>query len=315
MASTASEVPQLLFERVQELQERLDRSADESLRALAGELVAAVVEMYGEGLQRVLAAVAATGEPGERIGAALADDPFVATLLLIHDLHPVPLQRRVEQALDSVRPYMESHGGSVELVGVEDGVARIHLRGSCSDCSASSVTLELAIKQALEEAAPDLAGLEVEGVAPQATGLTLPMAAEVASAGMELPIVMAGPASGNGPAPAPAGAGAQPVAPAWFDLDGVAETADGELRSVSVAGQSLVIANVEGTLLAYRDACVSCGAALAGGELSAGALRCAGCGRSFFLPRAGRSLDDERLQLEPVPLLRERDGVRVALAG
>ncbi len=62
---------------------------------------------------------------------------------------------------------MESHGGNVELLSLEHGVARIHLRGSCSDCSASSVTLELAIKQALEEAAPDLEGLEVEGIAAQ----------------------------------------------------------------------------------------------------------------------------------------------------
>ena len=60
---------------------------------------------------------------------------------------------------------MESHGGNVELLSLEDGVARISLQGSCSDCAASSVTLELAIKQALEEAAPDLEGLEVEGVA------------------------------------------------------------------------------------------------------------------------------------------------------
>ena len=71
---------------------------------------------------------------------------------------------------------MESHGGNVELLSLEHGVARIHLRGSCSDCSASSVTLELAIKQALEEAAPDLLGLEVEGVAPQSlNGTGLPM--------------------------------------------------------------------------------------------------------------------------------------------
>ena len=65
---------------------------------------------------------------------------------------------------------MESHGGNVELLSLENGIARIHLRGSCSDCSASAVTLELAIKQALEQAAPDLEGLEVEGVAPQTIG-------------------------------------------------------------------------------------------------------------------------------------------------
>ena len=123
--------------------------------------------MYGAGLERIVGALLAAGEDGRADRGRAADDPLVATLLLIHDLHPVPLEERVQAALDSVRPYMESHGGNVELLSLEDGVARIRLRGSCSDCSASSVTLELAIKQALEEAAPDLDGLEVEGVAPQ----------------------------------------------------------------------------------------------------------------------------------------------------
>ena len=39
----------------------------------------------------------------------------------------------------------------------------------------------------------------------------------------------------------------------------------------------------------------------------------AGCGRSFFLPQAGRSMDDDHLQLDPVPLLREAEEIRVAL--
>jgi len=153
-----------LVQRVQELQEQLESSRDSATRELAEELVSAVVQMYGAGLERVLTSVFEAGPEGERIAASLADDPLVATLLLIHDLHPVPLEQRVQQALDSVRPYMESHGGNVELLSLDNGIARIHLRGSCSDCSASSVTLELAIKQALEEAAPDLEGLEVEPV-------------------------------------------------------------------------------------------------------------------------------------------------------
>src|SRR5947209_1522136 len=156
-----------LLKRVQQLQDALEAAGESSPRGLLEELLGAVVQMYGAGLERILAALYDAGEPGQRIAAGLAEDPLLATLLLIHDLHPVPLADRVQEALDSVRPYMESHGGNVELLSLESGVARIHLRGSCSDCSASSVTLELAIKQALEEAAPDLAGLQVEGVAPQ----------------------------------------------------------------------------------------------------------------------------------------------------
>ena len=58
----------------------------------------------------------------------------MASLLLIHDLYPVSLQERVLEALDTVRPYMESHGGNVELVGIEDGVAKLALQGSCNGC-------------------------------------------------------------------------------------------------------------------------------------------------------------------------------------
>jgi Fe-S cluster biogenesis protein NfuA/nitrite reductase/ring-hydroxylating ferredoxin subunit len=268
-----------LVERVQDLQAALE-ACDESVpRGLAEDLMSAVVQMYGAGLERILAMLLEAGADGERIAGLLADDPLVATLLLIHDLHPVPLEQRVQQALDSVRPYMESHGGNVELLSIEHGVARIHLRGSCSDCSASSVTLELAIKQALEQAAPDLEGLEVEGVAPQA-----------------LPVVISEPTR------------------SWFDVESVGSLTDGSLAAVSVAGSDLVVANVEGSLLAYRDRCASCGASLHDGLLLAGALSCPECARSFFLPSAGRSMDDDRIQLEPVPLLREDGRVKVAVA-
>jgi Fe-S cluster biogenesis protein NfuA/nitrite reductase/ring-hydroxylating ferredoxin subunit len=268
-----------LIGQVQDLQARLESSQDSATRALAEELVSAVVQMYGAGLERVLGTLLQAGPEGERLAASLPEDPLVATLLLIHDLHPVPLEQRVQQALDSVRPYMESHGGNVELLSLEDGIARIHLQGSCSDCSASSVTLELAIKQALEEAAPDLEGLEVEGVAPQA-----------------LPVVISEPTR------------------SWFDVESVASLGDGSLAAITVDGRELVIANVDGSLLAYRDRCASCGASLQGGLLLAGALSCPECARSFFLPSAGRSMDDDRIQLEPVPLLREDGHVKVAVA-
>jgi Fe-S cluster biogenesis protein NfuA len=295
----AEDRPEALLERVQELQDRLDSLGDSTTRNLAEELVSAVVQMYGAGLEGILERLLAGGEAGEQIAVSLTDDPFLATLLLIHDLHPVSLEARVQEALDSVRPYMESHGGNVELLSLENGIARIHLRGSCSDCSASAVTLELAIKQALEQAAPDLEGLEVEGVAPQTMdGQGLPMITGSAPRGMELPVVMSG----------------SPPPPSWFDVESMGELADGQVVPVAVAGNELMIANVDGTLLAYRDACAGCGASLHDGDLRSGALSCRRCERSFFLPRAGRSMDDEGLQLEPIPLLRERNRVKVALA-
>jgi Fe-S cluster biogenesis protein NfuA/nitrite reductase/ring-hydroxylating ferredoxin subunit len=253
--------------------------------------MATVLQLYGSGLERIIGGILASGPDGARIASELAEDPLVATLLLIHDLHPISLEERVQAALDSVRPYMDSHGGNVELLSLDRGVARIRLQGSCSDCSASSVTLELAIKQALEQSAPDLDGLEVEGVVEQ-----------------ESP-----PANGGAHPVSIVSAGAAARAPTWVDLDRL-DVPAGEMVAADVAGSPLVIANVDGTLLAYRDACAACGGALHGGELQEGALRCPACARTFFLPRAGRSMDDERLQLEPVPLLHEDGSVKVAVA-
>jgi Fe-S cluster biogenesis protein NfuA/nitrite reductase/ring-hydroxylating ferredoxin subunit len=300
--------PAQLVGRVQDLQERLDSTSDAATREVADQLVSAVVQMYGAGLQRIVELLAGARADGRALAEAMSEDELVATLLLIHDLHPVPLSDRVQAALDSVRPYMESHGGNVELLSLHDGVATIHLRGSCSDCSASAVTLELAIKQALEEAAPDLEGLEVLGVSAQAGSHPpgLPMvtgSAASAPTGMELPVVMVGAGGAGGPG----------LTPAWVELESVAGLASGTLAAVSVAGAQLVVANVDGTLLAYRDRCAGCGAPLHEGRLTAGALACPECERSFFLPRAGRSLDDEQVQLEPVPLLRDEGRVKVAL--
>ena len=270
------EGPDELVTRVQDLQGRLASSGDPQTRRVAEELVSAIVQMYGEA--------------GERVAAALGDDPLVATLLLIHDLHPVPLEVRVNEALEHVRPYMESHGGNVELLSLEDGIARIRLEGSCSDCSASAVTLELAIKQALEQAAPDLDGLEVEGV------------------------LEAAPPAGNGDAAIPIHESTAAPAPSWIELERLDELPAGTMLAAEVGGNRLVVANVDGTLLAYRDTCAGCGGELHAGALEDGALRCPQCERTFFLPRAGRSMDDDRIQLQPVPLLRENGTVKVAVA-
>jgi Fe-S cluster biogenesis protein NfuA/nitrite reductase/ring-hydroxylating ferredoxin subunit len=267
--------PGQLIARVQELTGRLEDLEDGPCRELAEELTGAVVQMYGAGLERIVELI----EDEETRGRLAADD-LVAGLLMIHDLYPVPLEERVTQALDTVRPYMESHGGNVELLGIEDGVARLRLEGSCKSCRASSSTLELAVRQALQDWAPDLLGMDVEGVVEEDDGIT----------GVALPMT-------NG-------------APSWHSLD---ITPPDGLSIAQVAGLSLFVANVEGTLLAYRNACASCNGPLEGGKLDGGALSCPECGRRYFLPQAGRSMDDEHLQLQPVPLLREGEGIKVAL--
>jgi Fe-S cluster biogenesis protein NfuA/nitrite reductase/ring-hydroxylating ferredoxin subunit len=298
--------PELLLERVRDLTERVDELSDARARTLAQELVAAVIAMYGDGLRRIIDVISDSREAGATIIDELSQDGAVASLLLIHDLYPVSLEERVVEALDTVRPYMESHGGNVELIGVEDGVAKLVLKGSCNGCAASRATLELAIKQALDEHAPDLIDLEVQGVTEPDSlgGVSLPMAAEPpARPAFELPVVHSGP---EPPVSLP------DRSSHWVSVAHSSEPVPGAIRALDVDGAALVLANVDGTLLAYVDECASCGEPLGDGGLDGGMLRCATCGCEFDLPRAGRAAGNEPLQLRPVPLL-EAGGLRVAV--
>jgi len=134
-----------LVGRVEGLLEQLDPKGIEAVQAL--------VELYGEALARFVA------------GADATQDELLTHLLLVHDLHPVDVETRVRQALDDVRPYLGSHGGDVELLGVADGVAHLRLGGTCNGCPSSTVTLRNAIEEAVMRAAPELERIDAEGVA------------------------------------------------------------------------------------------------------------------------------------------------------
>jgi Fe-S cluster biogenesis protein NfuA/nitrite reductase/ring-hydroxylating ferredoxin subunit len=261
-----------LVGRVQELTAQVEALPDPVARACAEELAAAVVQLYGEGLGRIFAAL------DDGVRQELAEDGVVASLMLIHGLYPVDLETRVQAALDSVRPYMDSHGGNVELLGIEDGIARLRLQGSCSGCGASQATMETAIERAIEETAPDLLGLDVEGV------VAPPKARPEPQAGVE-----------------------------WVTLDGVSGLERGDLVAVE---PGLIVANVAGTLLAYRNRCAGCEGTLEQATLLGGTMTCPHCKRLFDLPRAGRcvNVEDPGLQLDPVPLLRNGGPVRVAIS-
>ncbi|MFN2612222.1 MAG: NifU family protein [Solirubrobacterales bacterium] len=305
--------PETLMQRVEELTAEVDRMPDPMARRTAEELLGAVMDLYGEGLTRIVRILDQEQEGTAEAKQRLADDGVVASLMLIHDLYPVPIEERVAEALDSVRPYMESHGGNVELLSLQDGVASLKLEGSCDGCAASSSTLELAIKAALDEHAPDLVSIHVEGLEQDllnpvtVSGTALPMA--------EAPADASG-AGANGNGGAPVDASGLTAGPAWHGLDGAVDgLGEGEMVAVEVQEDKLIVARVEGSLLAYMDLCPDCSSELSGGELSEGVLACPTCSRSYFLPRAGRSMDDERLQLGPVPLLESQgQEVRVALA-
>src|SRR5436190_3014246 len=142
------------------IQTLLDASAAGGAAAheRAEQLVREVTDLYGAGLERMMQiAVAANPELAE----AFTGDDLVASLLLVHGLHPHTVERRIADALDSVRPYLGSHGGDVHLLEVDGEVVRLRFSGSCKSCPSSAVTLELAVEDAVRAAAPEISSIEV----------------------------------------------------------------------------------------------------------------------------------------------------------
>jgi Fe-S cluster biogenesis protein NfuA len=157
------------MQEVEGLIRKIESLNDPEARAAAVGLMQSLLDFHGAGLDRLMEIVAEEGEAGYRIFDRLAGDEVVGNMLLLYGLHPVPIETRVVQALDKVRPYLDSHGGSVELLGVEAGVVRLRLQGSCKTCPSSSLTLKLAIEEAIYKEAPDVAAIEAEGVAAEQT--------------------------------------------------------------------------------------------------------------------------------------------------
>ncbi len=172
---TAHTAPARDFERevqrVDSLVHELETLPDERARQSAVEAFRALLGLHGQVLERLLELA------GPEVTDRLADDPAVGGLLLLHGLHPVPFERRVQRALDAVRPYLGSHGGGVQVLGVRDGVVRLRLEGTCHGCPSSTATLRYAIERAILEGAPDVMGIEVEGAAEPVPAGFVPLAA------------------------------------------------------------------------------------------------------------------------------------------
>jgi Fe-S cluster biogenesis protein NfuA/nitrite reductase/ring-hydroxylating ferredoxin subunit len=275
-------------ERVDELLAAL-RSGHGDPSAVADELVGLLVGLYGDGLAAIMAVIADHGQAGAEIMTALTEDPLVESLLLLHDLHPLDTDARIQRALDNVRPYLGSHAGGVQYLGVtEGGVARLLLEGSCNGCPSSTVTVQLAIEGAVLNAAPEVTEVVVEGM----TAAPAPKLLQI----------------GRRPAEqAPVSGGDN-----WVTLPNIGPPSSRPVTA-SAAGTTVLICAVRGTLYAYRDHCPGCGSSLADGLLDRERLSCPGCGASYDVRLAGQGLDDPALRLDPLPLLTDSLGVRVAL--
>jgi Fe-S cluster biogenesis protein NfuA len=153
------------MERIETLIHEVEHFPDPKARTHTREIIQAILDLHGAALERALEKIAATGETGLAMIDSLAADDLVGSLLLLYGLHPQDTETRVRQALDKVRPYLRSHGGNVELLGVAGGMVRLRMQGSCEDCPSSAATLKRTIEEAIYDKAPDVTAIEVEEAA------------------------------------------------------------------------------------------------------------------------------------------------------
>jgi Fe-S cluster biogenesis protein NfuA len=153
-------------ERVETLLAELGSQAGPQVAATAEELVTSLVELYGAGLAEIVA-ILREDEGGPALMDKLVADPLVCSLLLLHDLHPLPVSERVRRAVDEVLPRLGAHAGRVEFLGVDEGgIIRLRLERGGHGCSSSSSAVIQALSEAAAGAAPEAAGVDIDVVTP-----------------------------------------------------------------------------------------------------------------------------------------------------
>lgn len=146
-----------VLERLRELLAEIEQ-LDQAVRAPVLEFLDGLDALHRSALECLPAALGADGV--QRLRSA---DPGLAWLLDTYGITGDE-QAAADRALDSVRPYIASHGGLVEVLHVADGVVRVRLAGACAGCAASAITLREGVEHALRAGLPGFRKLEVETV-------------------------------------------------------------------------------------------------------------------------------------------------------
>lgn len=252
-------------------------------RAGAEARARAVDALNAEALRRLIRAL----KPVPGAAAALreaAGDEVVYAVLRRHGILKPSLHERVETALGSVRPMLASHGGDVELVGVEGTVAEVRFLGACDGCPASALTFYAGVRKAVEEHAPEITQVR------QAKGLGAGSGAAFVS-----------------PFAAEDGAG-------WARAAALADLADGATLIVATQGRSLLVSRFGDRLTCFENACAHMGLEMDGGEIAGGFITCPHHGFRYAL-ETGECLTAPQVQLAPHDVRASGGVVEVRLRG
>jgi Fe-S cluster biogenesis protein NfuA len=151
------------MQRIGGLVQEIESIADPAVRAATKDLVQSLMDMHGAALEKALDIVAEAGDSGIEIIDRLGRDSLVSSVLILYGLHPEPLENRVINAVDRVRPQLRKQGCEVELLGVADGAIRLRVETGSHTCGSTAKTAQSALEGAIYDAAPDLTSLVIEG--------------------------------------------------------------------------------------------------------------------------------------------------------
>jgi nitrite reductase/ring-hydroxylating ferredoxin subunit/Fe-S cluster biogenesis protein NfuA len=205
------------------------------------------------------------------MAAALRDaagDEVIYAVLRRHGILKPSLYERVDQALETVRPMLKSHGGNAELVAVEGARAEVRFLGACDGCPASALTFYAGVKKAIQDHVPEITEIK------QAKGLG-------------------------------GGDGVHFTSPfAAYQKDGWSYAADleglpdGATRILDVDGHSVLLSRFGDRVTCFENACAHMGMALDGGEIKDGLITCPYHGFQYAL-ETGECLTAPEVQLQP----------------
>jgi Fe-S cluster biogenesis protein NfuA len=70
------------------------------------------------------------------------------------------MRKKVEEAINKIRPMLQADGGDVELVDVQEGIVTVRLQGACAGCPMSQMTLKNGIEKLLKKEIPEVVSVE-----------------------------------------------------------------------------------------------------------------------------------------------------------
>jgi len=164
---------------IENLVRKLDALQDREGRAQAQELVRLLMSLYGAAMARMIDVVRTEGDGGGAVLDRFAQDGLIASLLVLHELHPHPVAARVTSAIAGLQPHLPSHM-RLAVVGITSDSVSLRVDPPVGRSGASG--LRASIERAVQESAPEISLILIEGLDEDQRLIQIRRGAEVVAA-------------------------------------------------------------------------------------------------------------------------------------